>query len=347
MPRTVDEQEIVKAALLAFQRTTRITAELAPELEQVGHATGKKMARPDATVRMRRREKAWTFNIEVKPWLNTATVGLIAQKLEPRKKWIVMTRYAQPAVAEQMRAMGVQYMDVAGNAYVDAKDLLVYVKGQKATERRATGILGRPFRPAGMQVIFALICNPGLEQKTYRDIAALTKTAVGTIDWTMQDLRKIGHLIRLGRERRRIVNRDALFDKWVGAYPQQLRPNQLLGRYRAPDPGWWRTAEPGPLHALWGGETAAALETGYLQPEIATLYIGGDPNEVILRFRLNKDPQGNVELYRRFWGFRPTEQREDTVPLPLIYADLMATGVGRNIETAKELRDKKLGRYLR
>ena len=347
MPRVADEGEIIKNAILAFQRATGIAAELAPGVEHLGHPTEGGRARPDATIRFRRGGKEWTLEVEVKPWLNVATVGLMTQKHGPNRKWILVTRYAQPAIAEQLRDMKIQYMDTEGNTYLDAKDLLVFVKGQKGGEKRGTGTLGRPFRPAGMQVIFALICNPGLERKTYREIAVVTKTALGTIDWTMQDLRQIGHLLKMGKGKRRIVNREALFDKWVAAYPQQLRPNQFVARYTPKNPDWWQTAELKELDAVWGGETAAALETGYLRPEITTVYVGKDPNELILRFKLNKDPHGKVEIYRRFWQFRTEEQREDTVPLPLIYADLLATGIDRNRETAKELRDKKLGRYLK
>jgi hypothetical protein len=48
---------------------------------------------------------------------------------------------------------------------------------------------------------------------------------------------------------------------------------------------------------------------------------------------LRRDTNGNVEVLRRFWTF----DNEDAAlaPAPLVYADLMATGDGRCIETAK------------
>lgn len=250
-------------------------------------------------------------------------------------------------MAEQLREMQIQYMDTDGNVYVDTKNLLVFVKGQKAVEPKATTGIGRPFKPAGMKVVFALICNPGLEQKTYREIADVTKTALGTINLTMRDLRQIGHLLEMGKAGRRVVKREALFDKWVAAYPQQLRPNQLIGRYAAQDPVWWRNADLRDLDVLWGGETAAAIETGYIEPEIATVYLEENLNELIHRFKLKKDPHGKIEIFRKFWQFRLEEQGKQTVPLPLIYADLLATGNDRNVQTANELRDKKLDRYFR
>lgn len=347
MARVANEREILENAIVAFRRVTRIEAKIEPDWEYFDNLRGGGLTPGDTAIRIIRGGKEWRFDVEIKPWLTTTTVGLLARKYPANKTWILVTRHVPQATAEQMRELRIQYMDTDGNVYLDAKDLLVFVKGQKAAEPRATIGVGRPFKPAGMQVIFALVCNPGLEQKTYREIAEVTKTALGTINWTMQDLRQIGHLLEMGKAGRRIVKREALFDKWVAAYPQQLRPKQLIGRYVAQDPDWWRTANLKNLNALWGGETGAAIETGYLEPEIATVYVEENLNELIVRFKLKKDPHGKIEIFKKFWQFQLEEQTNQTVPLPLIYADLLATGNDRNIQTAEELREKKLVRYLR
>jgi hypothetical protein len=119
-----------------------------------------------------------------------------------------------------------------------------------------------------------------------------------------------------------------------------VQPKQLIGRYAARDPDWWRTADLKELDALWGGETAAAIETGYLEPEIAAVYIEQKLNELVLRLKLKRDPQGKVEIFRKFWKFRLEEQRGQTVPLPLIYADLLAAGNDRNIRANKAARQE-------
>ena len=345
--RVADEREILENAIGAFQRATGIEAKVEPQREFPDNHRGDATTRADAAIRILRGGKEWRFDVEVKPWLTATTAGLLAHKHPANKKWILVTRHAHRAMAEQMHELQIQYMDTDGNVYLDTKDLLVFVKGQKAAEPGATTGIGRPFKPAGMQVIFALICSPGLEQKTYREIAEVTRTALGTVNWTMRELRQIGHLLEMGEAGRRVVKREALFDKWVAAYPQQLRPKQLIGRYTAQEPDWWRTADLKDLNALWGGETAAAIETGYLEPEIATVYLEEKINDLVLRFKLKSDPHGKIEIFRKFWQFQLEEQRDQTVPLPLIYADLLATGNARNVQTARELRDKKLDRYLR
>ncbi len=347
MARRADEREILENALAAFRRTTGFEANIEPEREYPDKLPRDEMTRRDAVIFILRAGKEWRFDVKVKPWPTATTPALLAEKFRGNRKWILVTRHVHQALADQMRAQKIQFMDACGNVYIETRDLFVFVKGQKPDGPKATAGMGRPFRPAGMQVIFALLCNPGLEQKNYRAIAGAAKTALGTIDATMRELRHMGHLLEMGKAGRRIVKREALFEQWVTAYPQQLRPKQFVGRYATEDPNWWRTAELNDLNAEWGGETAAAIQTGYLHPEIATVYIEKNLNDLVLRFRLRNDPNGKIELFKKFWHFQQAEQKRHTVPLPLIYADLLATGNDRNIQAAKDLRVKTLDRYLK
>jgi hypothetical protein len=98
-------------------------------------------------------------------------------------------------------------------------------------------------------------------------------------------------------------------------------------------------------NALWGGEEAAARLTNYLQPYIYTIYTHGNEGEFILRNRLTKNPLGNIILMKKFWNFDNPEYPGLTHPI-LIYADLLATGEPRNIETAKIIYEKDIVRYI-
>ena len=54
------------------------------------------------------------------------------------------------------------------------------------------------------------------------------------------------------------------------------------------------------------------------------------------------DASGNVTIFRRFWTFDGDEP--GLAPAPLVYADLMATGDGRCMETARMIYDEHLFR---
>ena len=121
-------------------------------------------------------------------------------------------------------------------------------------------------------------------------------------------------------------------------YPEQLKPKLLINRYQSAEPDWWHTKiEP---NVYWGGEIAAAILTHYLKPQIATIYIKQSPAELVLKNRLKKAPQGDIEILTLFWGFE--DNRHPIVPPLLIYADLIASGQMRNIETAKQLYEQEI-----
>lgn len=148
----------------------------------------------------------------------------------------------------------------------------------------------------------------------------------------MQDLKENGFLIEDGKTCK-LINKKELFQKWVTGYAQKLRPKLLLGRFRAPDKWWdrWQLNR-----GVWGGEVAAAKLTQYLQPEFATLYTTTDDvHEIVIKHRLKKDAEGNMELLQQF--------RKRPEPFPgmahpvVVCADLLAIGNQRDLETAQVL----------
>ena len=66
-----------------------------------------------------------------------------------------------------------------------------------------------------------------------------------------------------------------------------------------------------------------------------------------MKNKIKKDPNGDIEILRVFWKFETDELDKNTVPPLLIYADLLATGDARNIETARMIYEKELNKYIR
>ena len=146
----------------------------------------------------------------------------------------------------------------------------------------------------------------------------------------------------MGKRGRRLANKAKLIERWVTTYPELLRPKLVLGRYRAVDRDWWKHAPFQNFQAWWGGEVAAAKLTKYLKPEQVTIYIKGKPAELLLTNKLKKDPNGDVELLEAFWQINYDWPHTELAPPLLIYADLLATGDARNIETAMMIYEQEL-----
>jgi hypothetical protein len=53
-----------------------------------------------------------------------------------------------------------------------------------------------------------------------------------------------------------------------------------------------------------------------------------------------------VEVHRRFWNFPGEPEHDNLVPPLLVYADLLATGDARCIETAKMIYETHVARLF-
>jgi hypothetical protein len=56
---------------------------------------------------------------------------------------------------------------------------------------------------------------------------------------------------------------------------------------------------------------------------------------------------GDVEILERFWKTEAEKQPEELAPPLLVYADLLATGNQRNLETAKMIYEQNIVRLIR
>jgi hypothetical protein len=141
-------------------------------------------------------------------------------------------------------------------------------------------------------------------------------------------------MVKMGKRKRKLTHLDTLRKRWVEAYPDQLRPKLVIDRFRADDPGWWQNINPLEYGICWGGEIAAAKLTRQLKPAKAIIYGEEKPGKLIIENKLHKAADGNIEFVKQFWKFDHALAERGLVPPLLIYADLMATGDDRNIESA-------------
>ncbi|MCA9443801.1 MAG: hypothetical protein KC964_23585 [Candidatus Omnitrophica bacterium] len=282
------------------------------------------------------------YSVEIKRNIRPSTLGATIHGLRGHSgKVLLLTDYVTPALAEDLRERGVEFLDLAGNAFLQSPPLLVWVKGQrpKDTGLTAASETGREFQPSGLKVLFTLLCNPGWVNLSYRDLAQKAGVAHGTIGWVMLGLERLRYVSKSGR-RRRLLEPRKLLDAWVEAYARTLRPKVLLGRYNSDDLDWVKEFDGGEERLLLSGEPAGSRLTGYLRPGTATIYGGNNVarSKLIVDHKLQPDRNGNVEFLRQFWNFEGEDP--SLTPTVMIYADLLALGHARCIETAGVLYDE-------
>ncbi len=330
------ERVVLEEALLALQRTGGVYGKVVA-YQPIARDT---RYRADALVEIEENGKLYRFVAEIKGGVDrAAAIGHIRAQLDqllpgfPDHRPLLVTRFITPRMADECRQLDLAFIDTAGNAYLRGPGLLIHVAG-KDKPRDLKTIEFKANTQVGLKIIFALLCNPRWAAATYREMAHYAAVALGAVGPVLKDLEDRGFLRKTKAKGAVLENKLQLFDEWMTRYPEVLRPKLGLRRYQA-DPDRLLHADIGGFKAYWGGEKAAELLTGYLHPERFTLYIAGPVPELMKALRMRLDPHGNTEVLEAFWTPELDRVGDVVAPAMLVYADLMTTGITRNVEAAK------------
>jgi len=335
------EDEILQQALNALIKNVQLKV----ETDAIGHTA----TQPDRLLRMMFQGTELRVYAEIKANFKTRADRMLFKmhKMELKEPLLLVTRYVNGEMAEQLKQDEIEFIDTAGNAYINRPPLYIFIKGNKPPDFVTHPPLKRAFYATGLKAIYAFLCNPGLENKPYRNIATEAGVALGTVGELIRELKELGYLLEMGKQGNKIIKKENLCQRWLAAYPEKLRPKLMLGRFKGDD-DWWQHKTLNPINAQWGGEVAAAKLTKYLKPEVITIYTTHQHlNNLLIENRLRKDPAGDVEILERFWQPVGIWPYEDMVHPLLVYADLIATGNQRNIETAKMIYEQYIIRLIR
>ncbi len=339
------ENEILKLAVEAFRKNVPFRLNVEPLVKQPLYNFD---FRPDMELGMEINGKGIRYCAEIKnTFTKTNIMLLLMRKQKMPYPLLLIAKYVNPLLAEELKKEHIEFIDAAGNAFINQPPIYIFLKGNRPPEPPGQN-QNRTFKPTGLKIIYAFLCNPRLEDAPFREIADKADVALGTVGWFMRDLRELGFLIDMGGKGYKLFQKNTLFQRWITEYPERLRPKQILGRYKGEYNDWWNNKELHNFKAKWGGEVAAAKLTKYLHPEVITIYTKTEYlNQLLLECRLRKDPDGEVEILKQFWGYDENAEHKDLVHPMLIYADLMATGNQRNIETAKMIYEEYIVQLIR
>ncbi len=327
------DRQVLEAALAELHRTTGLPAHVVQDLPEQGR-------RHNVVVRIGIENEAQLFAAEIRPVDRFLTPALVKAHLATSNNVpLLVAPYITRETAEHCRSIHLSFVDTAGNAFLCARGLYVYVVGQP----RPTGLKRDRYQAmnaAGLRITFALLCHPKLVNATYRDIARAASASLGAVGPVMRDLEQRG-FIRAEPHRRIWVDPKRLLEEWVTHYPISLRP-KLGSRRFAADGAVLHEVDLSKARAYWGGEAAAEKLTQYLRPIMFTIYTERSINRIVAACRLQAAATGNVEVLDVFWGFDPDPAHADVVHAVLAYADLLATHDGRNIEAAELIYQQRI-----
>lgn len=234
-------------------------------------------------------------------------------------------------LAKTLAEADLHWVDLAGNASIRVPGLRVAIQGRPPVAAPSRYVVSAAFRPAGLQVLLAVLVLSDDRLPTLRGLADAAGVSLGAAQAAVADLQQQGYV----DEDRHLVRSGELLDRWVAAYGTHDADRWIIGTYEG-EPGWWTYTEAFRSDvACLGGEAGADAMGLPLRSLTGIVYADDLPTRVIRSGRLRRANGGNVELRHKFWSL-PDE--DWLAPSPLIYAELLKSGDGRQAEIAQEMR---------
>lgn len=304
-----------------------------------GRALKATSANMDAILQLTMGKDKYQFFVEVKNELReTALHRVLEQFGKEKEQWLLVCRYIPQPLKQQLKGLGVNYLETAGNCFIRAGTLFLYINDQQVTPARQP-LTGKLWKEAGLKFLFAILTDPMLVNGPYRLMADRATIALGNIGQLLEELKEGGYLKETDTGLV-LARREQMIQRWVELFHLTLRPKLVRGNFRFLNPEAernWPLVQP--KHFYWGGELAGNLLTGHLRPEKFTVYAQG-ATDIMKELKAVPDPAGNIEWLQPFWKNAPVIK--GCVPPLLVYADLVATTDSRLYETAERIKTEYL-----
>ncbi|GAB4410397.1 MAG: hypothetical protein OHK0039_14760 [Bacteroidia bacterium] len=274
--------------------------------------------------------------VEIKRNLRRARIRFLRDRLAHEASWILLADYLSQPLQQELRANQINYVDAAGNAFVNHQRLFILVEGRKNhLDKSPEGV----FRPAEIGALLCLLFQPELLKEPYRRLEQQLATSKATLSGLFRKLREKGYLVGEPGSLR-FQRCEALLDELATSFQDVFKPKLLVQRFRfarADGISTWPSWQL-PTGTCWGGESAIHLQNGVLMPEEWTLYTSDALHHLLRYLPIVPDSEGPISVYRCFW---PTSMMPGTfspsAPDVLVYMDLIGSGVGRNRQAAKQM----------
>lgn len=308
----------------------------------------------DAVLRWTQAGKTTTYIVEHKRHLATQDVRAVAAQLErwlaaakgPNRRGLLLAPYIRTEQGVVLRERGIDYVDLVGNAHLEAPGVFVHVEGKRPDRDQ------RPTRTrltkGWVKTVMALLIRPELLNGPYRPLAEAADVALGTVTACMRDLETRGLLERT-RQQRAVADVPDLVALWVQTYGEVLRPKLQVRHFQMRDTEmrarWERLDHV--LQTPWAltGADGATIRNDFFRAPETEIY--ADPERLEDRDALRAlvaqpaarqgnlrviEPPGPLALPRAGEAPHPP-----TAPLLLIYAELRLRGTDQANEAADML----------
>ena len=326
-------------------------------------ALGEAPVQFDGVVTWKAAGGAVRYLVEEKRHLRHQDVGVVVEQLNRRRanvppgragdRVLVLAPHVRRQQAAALERAEIDYLDLAGNAHLQAPGLFVHVEGRQPQKDLAPG-RGRP-QKGWIKTVMAILIRPGLTNAPYRALAEQADVALGTVAGCMNDLAVRGLLLK-GKDGRRVADQQALVALWVQAYVEGLRPKLKERRLQVRAEGkkeiWPR------LQKVLAKRAQPWALTGADLAERRMPFFRADETEIYAPVRALEDREaqkalvaqpaargGNLLVIEPPGPLAVAGETDDNLPVApglLAYAELRYRGTGQALEAAELLLPKVL-----
>jgi hypothetical protein len=285
----------------ASRRLPGLLAELLDEPVAPAHVGN---AGPDAGVDLLLSdEQGRLLLVEVKISTGPAQVQRAAEQLlgyqsnYPDSIALLAVPFMSPAGAQAARDAGMNWIDLSGNAHIQADDLYVHVEG-RPNQYRSAGRPSSPFAPKSARATRVLLLDPSRWWRQ-KDLVSATGLDDGNVS---RIVRRLNEELLLEHRQREFRPRDPdlLLDAWAQDFRfdrHDVLPGHLSGSgvevARDLDD---KLSSLGVHHAFTGLPAAWALDR-FAQFRLSTVYVEGDPRDAAEHIDIRPTSRGaNVQL---------------------------------------------------
>lgn len=254
---------------------------------------------------------------------------------------LILTEDVSSEMTEAFQKFKISFCDTVGNFQICLESIRIVNINQGFEQVKSTASINLNSL-AAMKLIFCLLRYRDAIQWPMRRMAEAADVSLGSVQRVIEALKK-NSLIFVTPKGRFFKNKRKLLDIWVEGFNSILLPKITLGRAVFRDSNerdsWWNLDLTDGL--MWGGEPAAQMIDGYLKAEDLSIFTSLDFRTTVKS--LNLIPTGSsgyITIFNKFWrddDVASSEEPSDTVPLLIVYAQLMGSFDSRCKDAAKRL----------
>lgn len=329
------EQEVIETAKIAFREATGGVLNLLNDPKEA-------ITPFDLLIQVKLRQHTEVMLVVVKNEMRRQDVPQVMELFRKvvagyKKEKILIAQYIPGPVKDELKKNHINYLEAAGNCFIELNNLFLFVNDRKTAPARKTSE-GKLWNKTGLKYVYAVLKEPKILDLPLREQAAKAGIALGNLTGLREELNKY---LNLGNNAIAEQKWEQLLIYWGLQYNHRLKPTLEMGTFRFLKPEMredWRNLTVS-RKTWWGGENAGAILTNYLRPLEFTAYTR-NKTQVIVDWKLVPDQNGDVHLYEPFWPIEEDNTNKTHVNPIIAWAELNFELDQRLRETAERIKVK-------